>query len=378
MSNISIVLADVERHLKNFDDDKFHAVLTDPPYNLDSISKRFGKQNSKPSGYGNDGAFNRVSKGFMGKEWDTDIAFRTEFWEIVKDVLHPGAFGLSFMGARTYHRAAVALENAGFIIHPLIGWVQSQGFPKPTRLDTQIDRAAGATRKVVGKVKNPGSTNPRLAMHDGWQESPDITEPTTDMAKVWSGYRYGLQALKPAMEPIIMFQKPYDGKPYQSIVETGAGALNIENTKFYAGREFAVNRFDDGMKPFGNGAGHDYSSSVENMLYPANFIVDENTGEPYSNFFYQAKANKKERNFGLDSKNTHPTIKPLGLTEYLAKLLLPPDNYAPRRVLVPFSGTGSEVIGCMLAGWDYILGVELEKESYDMSLKRIGYWQDAK
>jgi site-specific DNA-methyltransferase (adenine-specific) len=378
MCDISIILADVEKFLKDFDDDLFHAVLTDPPYNLDSISKRFGKVNSKPSGFGKDGAFNRVSKGFMGKEWDTDIAFRKEFWELVKSVMYPGAFGLSFMGSRTYHKAASALEDAGFIIHPLIGWVQSQGFPKPTRIDTQIDRAAGAERRVVGKIKNPGSTNPRVAMHDGWQIDPDITEPSTEMARVWEGYRYGLQALKPAMEPIIMFQKPYEGKPYKSIVETGAGALNIAGTKFPVGREFFVNRFTDGMKPFGHGAGHSYEQSVENMLYPANFIIDENTGEPYNNFFYQAKANVKERNFGLDTKNTHPTIKPIGLTEYLAKLLIPPDTYTPRRVFVPFSGTGSEVIGCMLAGWEFILGVELEQESYDMSLKRIGYWKNEK
>jgi len=374
MSDISIVLADVEKFLKNFEGDLFHAVLTDPPYNLDSISKRFGKSNSKPSGFGKDGAFNRVSKGFMGKAWDTDIAFRKEFWELVSSVMYPGAFGLSFMGSRTYHRAATALEDAGFIIHPIIGWVQSQGFPKPTRLDTQIDRAAGATRKVVGKVKNPGSTSPRIAMHDGWQVAPDVTEPATELARTWEGYRYGLQALKPAMEPIIMFQKPYEGKPFECITETGAGALNIAGTKFPAGREFAINRFTDGMKPFGHGAGHSYTQDIENMLYPANFIIDDNTGEPYINYFYQAKANTKERNFGLEEKNTHPTIKPITLTEYLAKLLLPPVAYSPRRIFVPFSGTGSEVIGCLLAEWDFILGVELEQESYDMSLKRVGYW----
>lgn len=374
MSDISIILADVEKFLKNFDDDQFHAVLTDPPYNLDSISKRFGKENSKPSGYGRDGSFNRVAKGFMGKAWDTDIAFRPEFWSLVKDVMYPGAFGLSFMGSRTYHRAATALEDAGFIIHPLLGWVYSQGFPKATRIDTQIDRALGAERKVIGKLKNPGSTKHRVAMHDGWQESPDETEPATHMAKIWSGYRYGLQSLKPAMEPIIMFQKPYEGKPFQCIMDTGAGAINIAGTKFPAGREFAVNRFTDGMKPFGEGAGHPYEQGTENMLYPANFIIDEFTGEPFSNFFYQAKASQKEKSLGLEGKNTHPTIKPIALTEYLGKLLLPPDDYAPRRIFVPFSGTGSEVIGCMLAGWDYILGVELEQDSYDMSLKRIGHW----
>jgi len=363
----------VENWAKEYEGPQFHAILTDLPYNLESITKRFGKEGSSPAKFGKDGAFNRVGKGFMGKTWDTDIACKKEFWELLKPVLYPGAFGLAYMGTRTYHRAATAIEEAGFIIHPMIGWVQSQGFPKATRIDTQLDRNAGIERKVVGPLKNAGSTKPRLAMGDGWQENPMETEPATAEAKIWEGYRYGLQSLKPCMEPIIMFQKPYEGKPVDCIVATGAGALNIEGTKFEVGRTYKINRFDDGMKPFGEGAGHEYSSDDESRLYPANFIIDDGVEEPYKNFFYQAKASRKERDAGLANRNEHPTIKPIELNKYLATLLLPPNTYESK-LLVPFSGTGSEVIGALLAKWDCVVGIECEEESYNTSLDRIKHW----
>ena len=59
-----------------------------------------------------------------------------------------------------------------------------------------------------------------------WDETSKV--PVTDLAQAWEGHRYGLQALKPAAEPIIVFQKPYVGKPIDNMIETGAGALNIE------------------------------------------------------------------------------------------------------------------------------------------------------
>jgi len=375
---VNIYHDDILEWSRIYEGPPFQALFSDPPYHLASISKRFGKKGSKPSGYGKDGAFNRVAKGFMEKEWDTDVAFEPETWEAIGKHMLPGAFGLLFMGSRTYHKAAVAVEDAGFIIHPMIGWIQSQGFPKATRIDTQIDRKLGKERKVIGKMQNPGSTNPRISMHDGWQSDPDITEPASPMAKIWKGHRYGLQSLKPCLEPIIMFQKPYEGKPIDCIVNTGAGSINVEGTKFSKDREFMINRFDDGMKPFGHGAGHAYTSEKNTMLYPANVLLYEFDEEPFRNFFYNAKASKKEKNLGLTEDNKHPTIKPISLNTYLASMLLPPEEYAPRRILVPFSGTGSEVIGAKLAGWEEVVGVELEEESVNVSKQRIEYWLNGK
>ena len=135
----NIIKADILQWAKEYDGEPFHALLCDPPYHLQSIVKRFGKEGSAPAQYGRDGAFGRVSKGFMGKEWDGgEIAFDPETWHLLGQHLYPGAFGMAF-STRNYHRLAVAIEDAGFVIHPAIGWLNSQSFPKATRINNQID-----------------------------------------------------------------------------------------------------------------------------------------------------------------------------------------------------------------------------------------------
>lgn len=119
-----------------------------------------------------------------------------------------------------------------------------------------------------------------------------------------------------------------------------------------------------------------------------------------SRFFYTAKAAAWEREAGLSEgrmqqlrtnydksardahgndsghprRNAHPTVKPIQLTEYLARLLLPPELDTPRRLLVPFSGSGSEMIGAALAGWDVATGVEREAEYVEIARARLAWW----
>jgi site-specific DNA-methyltransferase (adenine-specific) len=421
-----IINEDINKWSEDYDGELFHAMFCDAPYHLTTITKRFGKEGSAPAKFGTDGAFGRVAKGFMGQEWDGgDVAFRPETWAGMKKHLYPGAFGMTFGGSRTAHRIACAIEDVGFIIHPQINWVYGSGFPKATRVK-------------------------------GHEE--------------FDGHRYGLQALKPASEPIIVFQKPYDsevGNSVANITSTGAGALNIDGGRIplEQGESYNINRFDDGMKPFGNGAGHKYTSEkvkerdsdfnagfwksdggtgkrwngsgTDNPLgrWPSNFIIDDTVSnsldaqsgnlksgtllkkhnmhesenvamsgknyERHSNkdylgdsggasrfffnvqtnfdeadpFVYEKKVSQKERNAGMgDEKNTHPTLKSVSLTKYLSTLLLPPIEYAPRRLLVPFSGVSSEMIGALLSGWEYVEGVELTPEYIPIAHKRLEHW----
>ena len=93
------------------------SIVTDPPYHLTSIVKRFGKEDAAPAKHGTDGVFVRSSKGFMGKEWDGgDIAFQVETWRKCYELLKPGGHMIAFSGSRTYHRMAVAIEDAGFMV----------------------------------------------------------------------------------------------------------------------------------------------------------------------------------------------------------------------------------------------------------------------
>lgn len=393
-------------------------------------------------------------------------------------------------------------------------------------------------------------------------------KPKKKVVEAWEGHRYGLQALKPAVEPIIVAQLPYDGKPVENMVRTGAGALNVDGGRIeYTGktdpRTFGGEwRTDKAAKNVYEGGyvGEPQTVSAKGR-WPSNFILDEATAprldyatvvdkldyftyniermfegdiicgntlespkadgllngeikevEKYilsvgqfmfgnlsmemfqtdlmsitlmgikqmtelrilnlknpmntencmevleqiirlltdmnsegvrcawntkkllsfiqekqerlmdiarnvnlhicesgenrdqttsqsicesgenqkSRFFYTvssaldesdpvyycAKVSNKERNAGLDDKNPHPTLKPLDLCKYLATLLLPPDAYAPRRILIPFSGSGSEMIGAGLAGWEQIVGVEFDTESgyVDIAKARLEHW----
>jgi site-specific DNA-methyltransferase (adenine-specific) len=345
------------------DGQRFQSLLCDPPYNLDTIKKRFGKENSAPAKFGTDGVFARSSRGFMGKEWDNDVAFDPELWSAISRLLCPGAFCMAFSSTRTYHRMATAIEQAGFVIHPMIGWINGSGFPKATR------------------VKDGGDT--------------------------WEGYRYGLQALKPSFEPICVFQKPFEGRPIDCIKKYGAGALNIDGARI-GDEEVTVNVLEQ-WSGLGQVQRPDYESTTRNGRYPANVVISGDVDLWYSKFFYCAKASRSERDAGLEDmpdtvfgqsggaqsklaqgeeeylqdsiglnrikrvKNPHPTVKPIDLIKHLATLLRPPAEYKSN-LLVPFAGSGSEMIGALLAGWNTVIGIEIEKESCEIAVKRIKHW----
>ncbi len=123
------------KHLKTLEDNRFDSCVTDPPYHLASILKRFGPGqkgiNNKDEKEGRNGPYHRAAKGFMGQTWDGgDIAFNKDFWKEVYRVIKPGAVLLSFAATRNYHRMAVAVEDAGFEIFDMINWIYGSGFPK--------------------------------------------------------------------------------------------------------------------------------------------------------------------------------------------------------------------------------------------------------
>ena len=111
---------------------RVHACVTDPPYGLVSIEKRFGKKGAAAARTeGNDGSFARLSAGFMGHTWDgTGIERDPDFWKLIYDILLPGGYVFAFSGSRTGHWQACAMETAGFVMHPMHGWCFSSDFPK--------------------------------------------------------------------------------------------------------------------------------------------------------------------------------------------------------------------------------------------------------
>lgn len=225
---INVIHGDCLVELPKLSENSIDSCVTDPPYHLTSIVKRFGNAGAAPA-KGND-AFKRASAGFMGKTWDGgDIAFRVETWSEVFRVLKPGAHLLAFSGTRTYHRMVCAIEDAGFEIRDQIGWLYGSGFPKSHNISKAIDRMNGAEREVIGiagRSRKGGGDICTTGMTGGEYYE---TKPSTEDADYWSGWG---TALKPAWEPIVLARKPLsEGTVARNVLEYGTGALNIDGCR---------------------------------------------------------------------------------------------------------------------------------------------------
>ena len=365
--------------LKDIPDNSIDLILTDPPYGLK----------------------------FMGKDWDHGVP-GVQFWEQALRVAKPGAHLMAFGGTRTFHRLAVAIEDAGWEIRDTLMWIYGSGFPKSHDVSKAIDRAAGAERDVISgsnrslqNIKgNQYNSNP-----DRERINVPITTPATPEAKQWEGWG---TALKPAWEPIILARKPLIGTVAENVLKYGTGGINIDGCRvgsrkdnpqyriaslsgvgngkicygtrngkeslYEAGRwpanlihdgsEEVVELFPSNVKGEIVRSGRKSAGSYEASSYKVGVVTEMSFKDSGSaaRFFYCAKASRKERGEG----NTHPTVKPLALIKYLITLGLPPSGI----VLDPFCGSGTTALACKELGRNYIC-IEKELEYYRIACNRL-------
>ncbi len=380
---------------------QFHSVVTDPPYHLtsgnaavdwDAFTAPSTAGQGRSVAGGLKGPTNPKGRGFMGKQWDGgDIAFRPETWRAVYDVMLPGAYLVAFASTRGYHRMVCAIEDAGFIIHPMLAWIFGSGFPKAQDASKAIDRQLGAVREVIGTVRAGIGRNNRHGGEivggecDEVGKQVAITAPATPEAAAWDGWKYGLQSLKPAIEPICLAQRPMKGTGAANLLRHGCGALNVDASRI--GTEARFNPSAAHNEIYGQFKGAETEGRETNGRYPANvihdgspevldafaafgergsFVTDRATPKQHNKtsyglpgvvgesvgfgdtgtaarFFYSAKADAADR---ADSR--HPTVKPVDLIRYLVTLVTPKCG----RVLDPFAGSGTTGEACMLLGHD--------------------------
>lgn len=387
-------------------DNSVDAIVTDPPYGLS----------------------------FMGKRWDYDVP-SVELWAECLRVLKPGGHLLAFAGTRTQHRMAVRIEDAGFEIRDMLAWVYGSGFPKSLDVSKAIDKAAGAEREVVGQRPNavPSYRNSNKGQNgftnDGrnaanWddyksRETQPITTPATNAAKQWDGWG---TALKPALEPITLARKPLAERTVAAnVLEWGTGGVNVDGCR--VGADEMPRTKSTGVLASENRAmsGANYVRETTGTVtgrFPANLIHDgsdevvglfpvqpsgKNDGKMVSaaRFFYCAKASRSEREAGCEgleikynvgtmsgdadgslltgsgnprdtsARNHHPTVKPIALMRYLCRLVTPPGGI----VLDPFTGSGTTGCAATLAGFGFI-GIEREAEYAEIARRRIEHWRD--
>lgn len=382
------------------------SIITDPPYGLTSITKKFGKENSAPAQFGKDGAFSRLSKGFMGKEWDgTGIEYNIDTWKKCFDVLKSGGYLLAFGGTRTYHRIACAIEDAGFEIRDCIMWLYGSGFPKSMNLGLAIDKKNGIDNRTGNIVKGVGSNNTN-SMKNGLTKSQEFARKYEERVaqNEWKGWG---TCLKPSYEPIIVARKPFKGSLVDNVLEYSVGGLNIDECRI----ETSETNRKGGATTDGNLGWKPSTKIYNDGRFPANTILtyDETDfdeickGFPTdkngsaSRYFYCAKASKKDRDEGLDNfnskkvndgrktpidnafqrgemqrKNTHPTVKPTSLMQYLVRLVSPKGA----TILDPFMGSGSTGKAVMYenkereSNYNFI-GIELTDEYLPIADARI-------
>jgi site-specific DNA-methyltransferase (adenine-specific) len=376
---VGLCCGDSLHFLRDQPDNRYDSFVSDPPYALVSITKRFANSPRSERTENTENPYGRTGRGFMGQRWDNgDTAHSIEFWEECLRVLKPGAHVVAFAGTRTYHRLACAIEDAGFEIRDQIGWCFGSGFPKS---------------------HNAGN---------GWGT-----------------------ALKPAWEPICLARKPLVGTVAENVLQHGTGAINIDGCRIHAddakGYEYTVARTMPGAGQNKTGErkqqGVSFTGKTQDGRWPANLIHDGSdevveafpdapgqqqdvaldapsarTGNVYgkmnrhgeksadrryhdrgstdfaalpgmrrddsgsaARFFYAAKADTDDR---LGSK--HPTVKPIDLMQWLVRLITPKGGL----VLDPFAGTGTTAEACFREGMRCML-VERETEYHDDIRRRM-------
>lgn len=365
-----ILRGDCRQMMATLPDCSIDAIVTDPPYEL----------------------------GFMGKAWDASgIAYDLRVWREALRVLKPGGHLLAFSGSRTYHRMAVAIEDAGFEIRDQIMWLYGSGFPKSHDAAKAIDREAGLLAPEGASMLPGGASGMSLypTIKPSEYQRPD---PVSDAAKQWLGWG---TALKPAHEPIVMARKPLAGIVAANLLLHGTGCINVDGCRIDAddapeGRT----RHGGGIKD--NASSYWLEDNKQQMpagRWPANVIHDGSDkvvscfpdDGSAARFFYSAKASRTDRDEGLEHMtaqaagglqgrhdgslgsitmraNVHPTVKPTDLMRYLCRLVTPPGG----TVLDPFTGSGSTGKAAMLEGFRFI-GCELSEEYAAIAEARIRY-----
>lgn len=352
LDGATVYRGDCREVLRGLPDNFVDSIVTDPPYEL----------------------------GFMGKKWDSSgIAYDVDVWQQCLRVLKPGGHLLAFGGSRTFHRLAVAIEDAGYEIRDTIAWISSKTFPKSLNV-----------AKAIAKQGKDGS------VAEGWGTG-----------------------LKQVVEPVVLARKPLDGTVAENFLRWGVGGLNIDVSRVEYGAEnidFTREQRQAANNPLNIGGakpGDVIPVYKAGGRWPANVIIDElsalaideqsglikggtwnktngarhfnNNGKPTgqvtekvdttvggaSRFFYVATASKKDRNEGLAEQNPHPTVKPTALMQYLIRLITPPGG----TVLDPFTGSGSTGKAALLDGFEFI-GAELTDEYLPIIESRLGWALD--
>jgi DNA modification methylase len=356
IGNATLYHGDCLEVMRTLPDCSVDAVVTDPPYGL----------------------------AFMGKRWDYDVP-TTEVWAECLRVLKPGGHLLAFAGTRTQHRMAVRIEDAGFEIRDMIAWVYGSGFPKShnlkddwqgwgTALKPALEPITVARKPLIGTVAENVLAHGTGALNvDGCRGGTD--EPLGRLNNSTSMFNH---------------------KNTTPLVDNSRGLGRWPANLIHDGSEEVVGMFphqngvvgarrEGGDKSIFSGGGHVQAERQR-------IVGGTKDSGSAARFFYCAKASKADRDEGCEGlgsrfaptmgngiggkehdpktatpkRNHHPTVKPTTLMQYLCRLVTPPNGV----VLDPFMGSGSTGKAAKLEGVNF-LGIEREHDYLKIAHARI-------
>ena len=312
--------------LKNYPDNYFDSVVTDPPYGL-------GKE-PNPSelmrAWLETGYHEIQGKGFMGKEWDAFVP-QPIFWKEVFRVLKHGGHVVAFYGTRTYDWGVMAMRFAGFEVRDCIQWLYGSGFPKSHNISKAIDKLNGV-QSIKGELKFKGGTQLGVINDDSWKPK-DVYEEfaNSEDAKNWQGWG---SALKPANEPIVLARKPLEKglSIAENVLKWGVGGINIDGCRI--GTSGGTERNGDSVflnEPIkgqvhstrGYSTGHEISE-INKGRFPANLILTHHPececkgvkkvkaisgGCKFNSAFFKSGESNFTPNGGIGDENGEETIE---------------------------------------------------------------------
>ena len=242
--------------MKNIPANSIDMVCTDPPYFLDGLGNDWNKETLD-----NKGSSAVVGNLPKGMKFDRNQSKKfNEFYATVSAevyrILKPGGAFISFSSPRLYHSMAMAVEDAGFEIRDMLGWVYTQSQVKAFSQDHIIEKDKALTTEQKDNLK--------------------------EACKNWK-----TPQLKPAIEPMCLAVKPIDGRYIDNFQKYGTGLMNTSDET----------RTGEGY-------------------FPSNIVTTDTIEESMDKVFLVSKPNKIEKG----DYNTHLSVKPVNLISHLVKL----------------------------------------------------------
>ncbi len=342
--------------LKQFEDARFDAVVTDPPYGLGELTPDLVTEIVRTWSSGSD--WDARASGFRSYmraqgqrvHWDDTLPQPSAWAEILR-TLKPGAHAFVFAAPRTSDLISLSLRLAGFEIRDHVVRVYGTGLRMGmdvggvlAKRHIQATRSPDEIARVFSKRRRFPTPGARGAPRTGFDVSPDeIMSTFPDTAEIFEEYGGIRGHLKPAHDTIIVARKPLtNGNLTDNVVRHGVGGINVG-----AARRAPSNGF---------------------MQLPTN-VWDE-LGE-LPRYFHAPRPTREERDRYLpdDMTNLHPTAKPLSILRFLVQISTQPGAV----VLDPYAGSGSTGCACVAEERRFV-GIEIDPSYAELARARVAGW----